>query len=88
MLGCRVGMSTGAAHAILVDEMKASKICSRWIPHALTEAQKGNRVRCASNLLAQYELADPRRLCEIIIGVNHGLDMTSPCRRKEIRFGN
>ena len=67
-IAMRVGMSTGAAHAILVDEMKASKICSRWIPHALTEAQKDNRVRCASNLLAQYEVADPRRFCEIITG--------------------
>ena len=28
-IAMRVGMSTGAAHAILVDEMKASKICSR-----------------------------------------------------------
>ena len=67
-IAMRVGMSTGAAHAILADEMKASKICSRWIRHALTEAQKDNRVRCASNLLAQYELADPRRICEIITG--------------------
>ena len=67
-IAMRVGMSTGAAHAILVDEMKASKICSRWIPHALTETQKDNRVRCAGNLLAQYELADPRRLCEIVTG--------------------
>ena len=67
-IAVRVGMSTGAAHAILVDEMHASKICSRWMPHFLTDAQKDNRVRCAKNLLAQYEHADPRRLSEIITG--------------------
>ena len=52
-------MSTGAAHSILVDEMEASKIGSRWIPHALTEAEKDNRCKVLnSNLLVLYDPAD------------------------------
>ena len=60
-----VGISTVAAHTILVYEIGVSKICSRWIPHCLSSAQKDNRVKCAKNLLAEYEHADPRRF-EII----------------------
>lgn len=67
-IAMHLGMSTGAAHGILVDKMHASKICSRWIPHNLTDSQKDHRVLCARNLLAQYDNADPRRLSEIITG--------------------
>lgn len=62
------GISTGAAHAILIDELKVRRVCSRWIPHSLTKAQKDNRVKCARKLLSDYQDADPRRLSEIITG--------------------
>ena len=82
-IAMRVGMSTGAAHAIPVDKMKASKICSRWIPHALIEAQKNNRIRCGSNLQAQYEHADPRRICEIITGDESWIRYDEPLSKEK-----
>ena len=46
-----------------------AKICSRWIPHCLSSAQKHNRVNCSIILSSKYEYSDPRRLSEIITGV-------------------
>ena len=67
-LAMHVGISTGAAHSILIDELNVTKVCSRWIPHSLTKAQKDRRVMCARKLLSEYQDADPRRLSEIITG--------------------
>ncbi|KAI6649858.1 Transposase [Oopsacas minuta] len=36
-----VGISTGAVHFVLIDELKDNKVSSRWIPHSLTKDQKG-----------------------------------------------
>ena len=67
-LAMGVGISTGAVHSILVDELKVSKICSRWIPHSLTKDQKARRVTCARKMLSEYKDSDPRRLAEIVTG--------------------
>ena len=37
-----VGISFGAAHAILKHNLKMRKICARWIPHLSTNEQKGH----------------------------------------------
>ena len=50
-----VGISTGAVHSILVDELKDSEICSRWIPHSLTKDQKDGWVTCVRKLLSEFE---------------------------------
>ena len=67
-LAIHVGISTGTAHAILIDVLNVTKVCSRWIPHSLTKAQKDRRVMCARKLLSEYQDADPRRLSKIITG--------------------
>ena len=35
------GLSVGLVHTIITDELRMKKICARWIPHLLTEDQKG-----------------------------------------------
>ncbi|KAI6647450.1 Transposase [Oopsacas minuta] len=67
-LAVSVGISTGAVHSILIDELKATKFCSRWIPHFLTKDQKNPRVTCARKILSEYKDSDPRRLAEITTG--------------------
>ena len=86
-LAMHVGISTGAAHAILIDELNVTKVCSRWIPHSLTKAQKDRRVMCARKLLSEYQDADPRRLSEIIPVMRHGYDIMNHNPRKEKKFG-
>ena len=82
-LAMHVGISTGAAHAILIDELNVTKVCSRWIPHSLTKAQKDRRVMCARKLLSEYQDADPRRLSEIITGDETWIRYNEP-QSKEI----
>ncbi|KAI6650686.1 Transposase [Oopsacas minuta] len=63
-----VGISTGTAQAIVHDNMKFRKICARWVPHLLTQAQKAKRVQCATKLLSEFDRTDSRRLFEIVTG--------------------
>ena len=63
-----VGISTGTAQTIVHGNMQFRKICARWVPHALTQAQKVKRVQCATKLLSEFDRADSRRLFEIVTG--------------------
>ena len=63
-----VGVSTGTAHSIVHDNLQFRKICARWIPHALTQAQKTKRVQCAQKLLSDFDRNDSRRLFEVVTG--------------------
>ena len=51
-----------------MDDFGYVKICVRWVPHLLTEEQKQNRVRLASQVIEKYDKCDPRRLEEIVTG--------------------
>lgn len=45
-----LGIGVKTIHKILHDHLAARKLCSRWIPHNLTEAQKEARVKwCKEN---------------------------------------
>ena len=44
------------------------KICARWVPQLLSQAEKDRRVKIASELLQMYDGCDDKRLCEIVIG--------------------
>ena len=63
-----VGVSTGTAHTIVRDNLQFRKICARWVPHALTQAQKTKRVQCAQKLLSDFDRTDSRSLFEIVTG--------------------
>ena len=55
---------------ILREQLGLRKICSRWVPHLLTDEQKQSRVRLASQIMEKYDTCkcDPRRLKEIVTG--------------------
>ena len=44
------------------------KICTRWVPHLLTDEQQQSWVRLASQVIEKYDKCDPRRLDEIVTG--------------------
>lgn len=52
-----LGISHGAAHQILVEELGMRKVCARWVPKLLAAEQKDERVRqclCLQLLLEEY----------------------------------
>ena len=53
---------------ILRKRLGLRKICTRWVPHLLTDEQKQIRVRLASQFIEKYDKCDPRRLEEIVTG--------------------
>ena len=67
-IGDLYGINSSAVFYILKEVLKLKKVCARWIPHLLTNEQKGGRVEKASQLLARYKNADFRRLHEIVTG--------------------
>ena len=53
---------------ILKQRLGLRKICARWVPHLLSQAEKDRRVKIASELLQIYNGCDDKRLCEIVTG--------------------
>ena len=45
------GISEGSVQTILKKRLDLRKVCSKWIPHLLTEEQKTQRLKCARKLL-------------------------------------
>jgi transposase len=49
------GLSKDTIRHILTDELGLRKICSTWIPHHLSEANKRDRMLCAQNILDIFQ---------------------------------
>ena len=62
------GIHSSSVLKILRERLGLSKICTRWVPHLLTDEQKQSRVRLASQVKEKYDKCDPRRLEEIVTG--------------------
>ena len=53
---------------ILRDRLGLSKICTRWVPHLLTDEQKQSRVTLALQVIEKYDKCDPCCLQKIVTG--------------------
>lgn len=53
-IGASLGLSMTSIHKILHEHLVVKKICSRWIPHNLTIAQKKQRVDWRKENLKKY----------------------------------
>ena len=49
-----LGIDMKAIHTILHDHLSVRKLCSRWIPHNLTETQKQARVKWSKEMLKKF----------------------------------
>ena len=79
------GIHLSSVLKILRERLGLRKICTRWVPHLLTDEQKQSRVRLALQVIEKYDKCDPRHLEEIVTG-----DETcifNPILRLKIRFG-
>ena len=50
-----LGISETSIHSILDEHLTVNKICSRWIPHNLSSAQKKARADWSTEMLQKYE---------------------------------
>ena len=62
------GIHLSSVLKILRERLGLRKICTRWVPHLLTDEQKQSRVRLASQVIEKYDKCDPRSLEEIVTG--------------------
>ena len=62
------GINSSSVFQILTRVLKLRKVCARLIPCLLTEDQKRERVRIASELLDIYNNADQNSMNEIVTG--------------------
>lgn len=50
-----LGISLGAVHSILKEQLGLSKICARWVPRALRAEHKEQRLDCSLHLLNKFD---------------------------------
>ena len=81
------GIHSSSVLKILSERLGLRKICTRWVPHSLTDEQKQSRVRLASQVIEKYDKCDPRRLEEIVTGDETWIIIFKPILRLKIRFG-
>ena len=68
MIATHLNIGSAAVDSILHDHLRVRKLCARWIPHVLTDAQKRARVDFCRFLIDRYENASNQRRSEVIIG--------------------
>ena len=63
--GPSLGISSTSIHSILHEHLAVKKICSRWMPHNLTNAQKNVCVDW-KEMLANYDGAATKDVYKIV----------------------
>ena len=63
-----LGISGTSIHSILHEHLTVKKICSCWIPHNLSIAQKKARVDWSKEMLQKYDLGASKHVYDIVTG--------------------
>ena len=63
-----LGISMTSIHKILHEHLAVKKICSRWIPHNLKDAQKKARVDWCKEMLKEYNRGSSKAVYNIVTG--------------------
>ena len=78
-----VSISHGSAQRILHDELGMRKLCSRWIPHLLSQSQKDERVETAQGLLNRFRAWGHRGVSEVVTGDETWIHYYEPKRKQQ-----
>ena len=62
------GISEGNVQTILKKRLDLRKVCTRWVPHLLTEEQKTHRLKCVRELLKTYKGCKSRVISKLLTG--------------------
>ena len=76
-----LGVSAGSA-VKLMDTLRYSKVCARWVPRQLTEAHKQSHLEACSELL-EYCHSDKTSLQRVVTGDETWVHHFKPDRVKE-----
>ncbi|KAG5347244.1 SETMR methyltransferase, partial [Acromyrmex charruanus] len=63
-----LGIDVKTIHTILHDHLSVRKLCSRWISHNLTEAQKQARVKWSKEMLKKFNRDRSNLIYNIVTG--------------------
>jgi [histone H3]-lysine36 N-dimethyltransferase SETMAR len=63
-----LGIGMTAISKILNDHLGVRKLCSRWVPHNLTSAQKDARVKWCKEMLRKYNKGSSKAVYDICTG--------------------
>lgn len=63
-----LAISGTSIHSILHEHLVVKKICSRWIPHKLTIAQKRTRVDWCKEMLKKFSRGGSKHVYDIVTG--------------------
>jgi len=63
-----LGIGMTQIKTILHDHLGVRKLCARWIPHNLTEAQKKARVKWSKEMLKKYDYGRSKAVYDIVTG--------------------
>lgn len=63
-----LGIGMSQVHKILHEHLAVRKLCARWIPHNLTEAQKLRRVDWCREMIERFNGGDSNAVFDILTG--------------------
>ncbi|CAF0883577.1 unnamed protein product [Didymodactylos carnosus] len=63
-----LGIGSSAVNSIIHEYLKLHKICTRWVPHQLTDDQKQFRIQFYLDSLERFERGQSRSVFDIITG--------------------
>ena len=75
------GISEGSVQTNLKKRLDLRKVCSRWVPHLLSEEQKTQRLKCARELFKTYKGCNSRVISNLLTGNETWVHMFEPQRR-------
>ena len=61
------GISEGSVQTILKKHLDLRKVCTRWVSHLLTEAQKTQCLKCARELLKTYKGCNSQVISNLLL---------------------
>ena len=77
------GISESSVQTILKKRLDLRKVCTRWVPHLLTEEQKTQLLKCARELLKTYKGCNSRVISNLLTGDETWVHMFEPQRRTD-----
>lgn len=79
----RVKISSPAIYEILHKHLRVRKLCSRWVPHSLSQEQKKQRVTWCKKMLAKFNNGEGRKVFNIITGDESWIYQYDPATKRQ-----
>ena len=77
------GISEGSVQTVLKKRLDLRKVCTKWVPHLLTEEQKTQCLKCAWELLKTYKGCNSQAISNLLTGDETLVHMFEPQRRAD-----